>query len=247
MPSMRGDQCELFQKLPAHRPFEGTVDEEGQVSESAQGCKRQRRRDAGNWAGVFMIAALACLGMVAVLDLGGGTSDKGVVMLTKAHNRHAKHRGNKYSDELSALAKRAGPDRRQVASDAFTVPCRVLTKALLSPGAEELGAAEVEERRQGGPSEGRLQEGRAGGAQVSFPFWTPCDARILTTYRDAREMEQLAHRRAHTGRASTVGGLGALERSHGIKSSKVNPASRGMRYQVPTLWWVLPRTCWQRS
>jgi len=126
-----------------------------------------------------MIAALACLGMVAVLDLGGGTSDKGVVMLTKAHNRHAKHRGNKYSDELSALAKRAGPDRRQALKNLEQLRLR---------------------------SEGK-EVHQKGGSKKGEPA-------------ALREMEQLAHRRAHTGRASTVGGLGALERSHGIKSSK---------------------------
>eukprot|EP00961_Rhodomonas_salina_P135291 1820200-Rhodomonas_salina.3 len=93
-----------------------------------------------------------CAGLFGDGRSAWSRSVKEVMMLSKAHTRHAKHRGNKYRDELSALAKRAGPDRRQVASDsdACTMPCPGLIKCSLISGAENFGAAEAEERRHGG-------------------------------------------------------------------------------------------------
>eukprot|EP00286_Rhodomonas_abbreviata_P020844 CAMPEP_0181296456 /NCGR_PEP_ID=MMETSP1101-20121128/4714_1 /TAXON_ID=46948 /ORGANISM="Rhodomonas abbreviata, Strain Caron Lab Isolate" /LENGTH=437 /DNA_ID=CAMNT_0023401323 /DNA_START=100 /DNA_END=1410 /DNA_ORIENTATION=+ len=128
-----------------------------------------------------MLVAIACLGIVAILDLdgeaGGGVSP-GVLLSsadTHAHLKHLKHKGSKYQRELSSLAKRAGPDRRQALKN-------------------------LEQLRD--RSEGKDVRGKGGREPAAL-----------------REMENLAHRRAHSNPRGAEG-LGQLERSHGIKSSK---------------------------
>lgn len=70
-------------------------------------------------------------------------------------------------------------------------------------------------------AQGRESQRRSG--QLSSPDMCVlgCAGPQADNASRSQEMEQLARRRAHTGSASTVGGLGTLQRSHGIKSSKV--------------------------